>query len=52
MQPIFETSLKDNGNLLRIQIFEIFSFYGLIEKNMFEGFDTMLILTFLIYFVV
>ena len=30
MQPIFETSLKDNGNLSRIQIFEIISSYGLI----------------------
>ena len=30
MQPIFETSLKDNANLSRIQIFEIISSYGLI----------------------
>ncbi len=30
MQPIFETCLKDNGNLSRIQIFEIISSYGLI----------------------
>ena len=29
MQPIFETCLKDNGNLSRIQIFEIISSYGL-----------------------
>ena len=43
MQPVFETSLKDNGNLSRIQIFEILSSYGLIFFFVW-GFDIILIL--------
>ena len=38
MQPIFETCLKDNGNLSRIQIFEIISSYGLIIHSFVWGF--------------
>ena len=41
MQPIFETSLKDNWNLSRIQIFMDFSFYGLITHSFVWGFDTI-----------
>lgn len=54
MQPIFETSLKDNGTLSRIQIFEIISSYGLIIYGLiissFEGFDILLISRLFVYF--
>ena len=54
MQPIFETSLKDNGTLSRIQIFEIISSYGLIIYGLiissFEEFDILLISRLFVYF--
>ena len=54
MQPIFETSLKGNGTLSRIQIFEIISSYGLIIYGLiissFEGFDILLISRLFVYF--
>ena len=54
MQPIFETSLKVNGTLSRIQIFEIISSYGLIIYGLiissFEGFDILLISRLFVYF--